>query len=368
MGHKIFFRVAGGHKTGMGHIERCLSLAEHLVNRRILNFEDIAFVVNGNPVAIQKIRKRGFSVITLPNDLTGEMNIKVQKNIVRKFQPKVIVVDMPPFPERDTKFFESLRNTNGFVLSINSLNSGRFEADAIVEGGITHYPGMYGEMEKTKDFLLGPLYAILNEVFADYHSKTRGTRDNVKNVLLSFGGSDPSNLTLKCLDALLLMDFRNTFCVDIVIGAGYKAKTGIISVADESDLNIQIHSDVLPRKMAALMMEADIGIITGGVTVYEAASIGLPVIVINTHPQDNARGGLSVTEFERRGYGINLAMPNTTGQEEIRNAISKLFYDRELRAEFTKRGKELVDGKGIMRVANFIERVLEEEERKCWVE
>ena len=365
MEYKIVFRVAGGYKMGMGHIERCLSLAEHLINRRLLNHEDMAFVVNGDQVAIQKIKKWGFSVISLPNDLNGEMEKEFQKNIVQEAQPKIIVVDVPPFPKRDAGFFKSIRAGNCFVLNINSLNSGRFEADAIVEGGITHYPGMYGEIEKTKNFLLGPQYAILNEVFADFHSKTRKTRDTVKKVLLSFGGSDPSNLTSKSLEALLLIDFRNTFCVDIVLGANYKAKTEIKSMADESDLNIEIYNDVLPMKMAALMMEADIGIITGGLTLYEAASIGLPVIVINTNHQDIVRGGLSATEFERRGYGLNLIISDTTGQEEIRNAFSMLFYNRELRAEVTKHGKELVDGEGIIRVANFIERVLEEVESKC---
>ena len=325
----------------------------------------MAFVVNGDQVAIQKIRKGDFSVISLLNDLTGEKEKEFQKNIMQKLQPKIIVVDVPPFPERDAEFFKSLRTTNGFILNINSLNSGRFEADAIVEGGITHYPGMYGEVEKTRDFLLGTQYAILNEVFAEFHRKARETRDTVKKVLLSFGGSDPSNLTLKSLEALALVDFRNTFCIDIVLGASYKAKTEIKKVATESDLNIKIHNDISPRDMAILMMEADIGIITGGLTLYEAASIGLPVIVINTNHQDIVRGGLSATEFERRGYGINLIISDTTGQEEIRNAFSMLFYDRELRAEFTKRGKELVDGEGIIRVANFIERVLEEVERKC---
>jgi spore coat polysaccharide biosynthesis predicted glycosyltransferase SpsG len=365
MEYRIVFRVAGGHKMGMGHIERCRSLAEHLINRHILNLEDMAFVVNGDQVAIQKLRKSGFSIISLPKDLNGETEKEFQKNIVQKLQPKIIVVDVPPFPERDVEFFKSLRTTNGFILNINSLNSGRFEADAIVEGGIANYMGKYGEIEKTKDFLLGSQYAILNEVFAEFHRKARGTRDTVKKVLLSFGGSDPSNLTLKCLEALLFIDFRNTFCIDMVLGASYKAKTEIKSMADESDLNIQIHNDILPREMATLMMEADIGIITGGLTLYEAASIGLPVIVINTNPHDNVRGGLSATEFERRGYGLNLTIPDRKGQEEISNAFSRLFHDKELRAEFTKRGKELVDGEGIIRIANFVERVLEEVEKKC---
>src|SRR5207245_537364 len=111
-------------------------------------------------------------------------------------------------------------------------------------------------------------YAILREHF---RGREKELREQPRLVLLSFGGSDPQGLTLKAARALQSLGPG----VDVVAVAG---------PAFSFRREFETLSAALPRRVplineagghiAELMLEADVMVGSGGMSVYEIAALG----------------------------------------------------------------------------------------------
>ena len=98
------------------------------------------------------------------------------------------------------------------------------------------------------------------------------------------------------------------------------------------------------------MLWSDLAITGGGLTKYETAVTGTPSVIISqvAHQAELAK------EFEREGTALHLGLGSKVGEEDIAQAVERLLRDDALRAEMSKRGKRLVDGKGIERIISEI--------------
>ena len=110
--------------------------------------------------------------------------------------------------------------------------------------------------------------------------------------------------------------------------------------------------------LGRLMHEADIGISSGGLTMYEMAATGTPNIVLSQvpHELDNAR------LMEDEGIIENLGMGSEALDSWITNTVERLAGDTARRCAMSESGKKHVDAKGIERVLTLISRLLEESE------
>ena len=59
-------------------------------------------------------------------------------------------------------------------------------------------------------------------------------------------------------------------------------------------------------------------------------------------------------QFEKEGTALNLGLGTEVGEEEITEAVAVLMRDYALRAKMSKRGKQLIDGRGIERIISEI--------------
>ena len=99
------------------------------------------------------------------------------------------------------------------------------------------------------------------------------------------------------------------------------------------------------------MALADLAIINSGLTKYETLSMGLPSVVISNHPLHVE----IMDDFEKEtealihlGYGKELSISKLS--QEIRNIIG----DYQSREKMSEKGKELIDGLGLKRLAYII--------------
>ena len=98
------------------------------------------------------------------------------------------------------------------------------------------------------------------------------------------------------------------------------------------------------------MLLSDLAITGGGLTKYETAVTGTPSIILSqvAHQVDLAE------EFEKEGTALNLGLGTEVSQEDITEAVTRLSGDGALRAEMSRRGKRLVDGRGVERIISEI--------------
>ena len=168
----------------------------------------------------------------------------------------------------------------------------------------------------------GPDWAILRPEFAGlppFQVTDKG------RVLVMFGGTDPARLEKLASSAL------------------YNA-TGV------TEYSVPDASESIPE----LMHTNDLLITSAGRTVYEAAAVGIPSIVL----AQNNREATHVHLGSMHG-NIYLGLGRLVTVEKLRHTIEQLLADRELRTELSVTARRSIDGKGLDRVVAEIERILE---------
>ena len=168
-----------------------------------------------------------------------------------------------------------------------------------------------------------------------------------KLVLLTFGGSDPQGLTLKAARAL----------------SGLPPAVELLAVAGPAFSYRREFEELqkqLPRKVPLineagghivnLMLEADVVVCSGGMSVYEVAALGTPAIVLGQNVREDAR----MREFARHGTVEYLGLGTEVDEPALSAAVGSLLADVERRRAMSGKGHALVDGLGAARAAGLV--------------
>ena len=192
------------------------------------------------------------------------------------------------------------------VVTLEDRGSGTRHADLTINA---LYP------QRSVRELAGPKYADLRPEFVglpDYE-----IRDS-KNILIMFGGTDPAELGQRIRDLFP----RSTW-----------VKPG----------------DSIP--VAATMREADVLITSAGRTVYEAAAVGIPSVVLAQNQRETTHAHL--------GQGnVYLGLGKLVSNEKIRSTVDVLLGDPGLRADLSQTARATVDGLGVQRIVHRIRGLL----------
>jgi spore coat polysaccharide biosynthesis protein SpsF len=166
-------------------------------------------------------------------------------------------------------------------------------------------------------------------------------------VLLTFGGSDPQGLTLKAARALQGLDPG----IEIVAVAGpaFAYRREFEELARSMPRRIPLINQAAGH-IADLMLEADLVVGSGGMTVYEIAALGTPGIVLGQNVREESR----MREFARHGTVRHLGLGTEVSEEALLQAVQALLRDGEGRREMSERGRSLVDGLGAARAAGLV--------------
>lgn len=123
----------------------------------------------------------------------------------------------------------------------------------------------------------GTEYQPVRQVFLRARGRRRPPCSPPRKIFVSHGGSDPMGHTELTLEALNKADFL-TARINVVLGVdfGRKLDKGLYSMAKQ----MTVYRGHAPSWMAELMVEADLGICSMGLTTYEAGCVGLPTINI----------------------------------------------------------------------------------------
>ncbi|MFB8736110.1 glycosyltransferase [Bacillus sp. SL00103] len=161
-------------------------------------------------------------------------------------------------------------------------------ADAVING-------IYGLDEKHlqvngTDYFYGTPYLLLDHEISKLKD-TYEVRKECKKVVISLGGSDPEGLLTKAVSAL-----REAAHLHIL------AVTGKASRIEEKIKATHIQFIRHTDQLSAHLAEADLAIVAGGMTLYEAVCIGVPSIVLSQVDHQ----AVTATRFAQREPAIIL--------------------------------------------------------------
>lgn len=345
MGKSVCIRVDGSLEIGTGHIIRCLALADELSHR---GFKTIFCTRDYDSKLIEKIKSRGFVLSVISATLSMEEDMSYFTTLSKKHDADVVVTDNYHIMDDYLKY---LKQNLRVLVSIDDIAETYFYSDILINQNIYATKEIYhGKIVNGTKLLLGPRYAILGPEFCKYHSLEREF-GAVKNILITLGGVDLKNQTLKALRALDKVE--EDFFITAVIGVSNSHMDELIAFTKSSQKTIKILRNV--NDMAELMHNADIAISASGTTSWELCCTGLPNIMMAL--ADNQREvGEKLADI---GISINLGWFKDVSETMIQESVKKLIYDQNLRKKMGEHGKTLVDGNGARRIVNEMEMLLE---------
>jgi len=339
MEKNLFIRVDASPEIGIGHIMRCLTLAQELKN----NFDKIIFLTQKDSGDfIGTIMKNKFEVIFIP---TTNNDPDIIKNLITTYSENKNFLLIDHY-DIDSNFESSLKNIFERIFVIDDLANRKHDCDLLIDQN--YYRDLNQRYEKLIQngtiTLLGPKYAIIRPEFRKINKKDIKKNSQIKKILVSFGGSDPTNECKKALDALCSIE-NSKFEIVVVAGI-YNHKFEQLKKLYEKYSNIKIYRHV--NDLSRLMLNSDLFIGAGGTTTWERFYMGLPSIV--TIISDDQKE--SIEFLSDMGHIINLGLAkNVTSKtyiQTLQKPNSDLMYNMSLH------NQKLVDGNGSNRIKKQI--------------
>ena len=337
---KIMIRVDGSNKLGMGDVISMLNLAINLKNFQIL-------FISKFDEGIDKIKKSGYNVERMP-DVNLDEEIEIIKKINGKFKADMIITEL--FRNDYQDYYRKLSYlTKTMVLDL--FGGIEIYSDILVNWNLLSESHKYIKKRENTVYCLGPKYTLLKENFGNYHDKKKIINENVKNILITMGGADTRNLTPKIINAL--KDFKK-INFNVTVGFAYKNKNEIKMVLDANNINYNLIENM--DDLSKIMYDVDLVICGGGLTCFELCAIGTPFIGVSNIDWELGRL-IKMKEMRICEYAGNWKDFN---QKELRNIFKDLLNNKSKREEMSVNGKNLLDGKGAVKIARIIKEVIED--------
>jgi len=309
----VVMRLRANARVGSGHLFHCLQLADELHDHRL------RFLLHDcDPFAADLLAERGY-------ESRAETDLRRDLDELAGGAANLVVNDILDTSEQDVLVERSL----GFkVVNIEDLGPGARFADWVVNA--LYPPHLHGG----PSVACGPRFATLRDEFL--HLPPKVTRREPERVLITFGGTDPAGLAVRCANL-----FAPTANIDVrvVVGPG--------STGDGLPEAVTTLHQV--RNMAVEMAEADIILTSAGRTVYEAAATGTPVVVL----AQNAREATHAHIGYDRGV-VFLGIGPLVDDDHVANVVLRLLGDHDLRVELSHRLQRSIDFAGASRIGHRI--------------
>lgn len=238
-----------------------------------------------------------------------------------------------------------------------------YHADLVMNQNISAEASIYNSREPYTKLLLGTHYVLLRKEFWLWREWSRTIPEKVRNILVTMGGSDPDNITLKVIHALAGLNDPG-LDVRIIVGPG-NPHLETLQKAIDQNANSQSHHGNQPLSsgpctiqllqnvtdMPALMAWADVAISAGGSTCWELLFMQLPSAVIIL--AENQRP--IVEKLHQLGLAVNISWHDRAAVVTIRENIHRLCSEKPLRVDLITKCKHTIDGLGSERVVKAMQ-------------
>jgi len=330
----------------MGHIFQQIQLAMYLKDK----LESEIFFLTSREKIIESLTKKfsSFHWNFLPQNVKPVESLELFESLADSQSFDTALYDITdPYPQlkqNPTLFtsIERMRKKGIATLAVELMNTKKLNTDAVINGSLV---GDWHEYHRSKDteYYLGPEYVILDPVYENLHSKKRRIRDDVSEIFVCMGGSDPSNITREVLR--ILSELKLNLKIIVVLGPAYNKQAATELTKFPLDEKVSIRN--VSWRIWEHMFECDIAIASAGRMPYELCATGTPslLIPIVEHQEHTAEA------FQSQGAAINLTSSFKT---ELGDRLQTLIENKMLRKEMSVKGKQLVDGRGLKRIVGIM--------------
>lgn len=260
---QLIFRADGNAQIGMGHVMRCLALADMLNG-----LFPMKLAITDPAADVQTlIEAAGLTVIALPDSAD-------KAAFWGALHPDdIVVLDGYSF---DETFQRAVRARTRKLVFIDDLGTGHQVADVV----INHAGGVSADQYKAEDhtqFCLGPHYALLRPEFL--RPEEFGPPPATGPIFVNLGGSDLQNTSLTVLEAIRQVDANVP--VHIVLGP-FHPDRATIEAFKRNLPNLTVSQNLSAGQMAAALTQCSLTITACSTIAYEVCAVNRPLIAVVT--------------------------------------------------------------------------------------
>jgi UDP-2,4-diacetamido-2,4,6-trideoxy-beta-L-altropyranose hydrolase len=338
----LLLRADASVKMGTGHVMRCLAMAQAWQDaggKVVFVMATESSVIEDN-LKIEGIKIYHLSAIPGSNDDAYQTI-----DLAEKENANFVVVDGYHF---DSRYQLLIKSSGKYMLVIDDYgHADRYYADLVLNQNIYANEGLYKKREHYTCLLLGTSYVLMRKEFWPYRILRREAPHIAHKVMVTLGGSDPHNVTLKIINSLQYLTLSEMEVV-VVAGGGNTHNLALDAASKNSAIPLKLVRNA--ANMPELMAWADMAIVSGGTTSYETAFMGLPSLI--TIIADNQV--LVAEKLAEAGAAMNLGWHHKLNGTNTAKMVTKLAINRNSRDCMSRIGQQLVDGRGTNRVIRAI--------------
>ena len=366
----IAIRVDASSKIGLGHLMRCLTLA----NEAALIGAKVIFVCRDlAPVFLALIEKNGHQLVVLNNEkphFSEKCEQKYTEELVlahaswlavsweqdaaqcKAALSKYGVIDwlVVDHYSLDARWETEMQSAIARIMVIDDLADRPHNCHLLLDQNyyrnqVSRYRS---KVQDSTKLLLGPSFALLRRDFRVVKASTSikpmlADQSLAFRISICFGGVDPAGASLDVLVALESLILRDGFIIDVIVGS---ASPFINQLKEFANKNSRINVHVSPPNLAELLSIADLAIGASGSMTWERACLGVPSIAIAV-----AENQVKVGEDAgAAGVHLYLGRLGEVSPEMILMAVNVLVHCSHLRLFFSELSRSLCDANGAERV------------------
>ena len=359
----LLIRADANNKIGLGHVMRCLTIAEAAEKAGI---QTVFLIADDGAEELLKERGQAYHILhTDFADMEGELpalyeavenctkteyratSIQEAENIVESDDRSQIVFLLDSY-QITAKYVQNLKNRlnkNHIQLALmEDYGNSLYQADILINYNI--YGTDFSYEKNAPKTLLGCRYMPLRQAFVQQKYEVR---ERVKNLLITTGGSDTYRIGAQLAKLLADKQFadNSNLSLHIVCGKFSQSREELLQLANRKE-NIIIHTDV--KEMWTLMSQCDVAISAAGTTLYELCAIGIPTICFSFAENQILPGTAFAAHTPIPYAGDYEQNPNAMFATILTKLEDLCTMPQPERERISTRLRGIVDGKGPERI------------------
>ena len=337
----LLVRVDANSQIGMGHFMRCLALAQAWQDS---GGEALFAMATKTSASEDRLRSERIEVCYLPVIVGSREDARQTIFLAKEKGASWVVTDGYQFEDQYQK---DIKDAGVHLLFLDDYGHAKhYDADIVLNQNLYAKETIYRHREASSRLLLGASYTLLRRDFLKWKDWRRPAPKVIYKILVTLGGADENNVTLKVIEALHKLPGRD-FEAIVVVGPANSHYEVLELAARGSPTSVKFERNT--NKMPELMSWADLMVSASGTTCWESVFMQLPSLVIIL-----AENQCAIAEWlASRGLAINLGWHEKLSSAVIAQSILRLREDLKTKAIF-QNGTRVIDGKGGCRVVRAL--------------
>jgi len=358
---RVVIRADAASHVGIGHVMRCLTLANALkakgaevcfVCRPFVGHLGERIVFEGHslhmlPPATQAIKPAPDMAEIPPHSPwlgeSWETDLTQTQAMLRGMRFDWLVVDHYSV---DARWEGAMRKISNKVMVIDDTADRMHDCDLLLDQTFGRKKEIYkSRVPEDCNLLIGSSYALLRPEFAELreHSLNRRAKFKMERLIISMGGMDENNITCQVLEALRHSALPSNCCITVVMGNKMPWLDKVRMQAEKMTWPTEVKVGV--SNMAQLMVESDLAIGAAGGTSWERCCLGLPTLMV-------------ILASNQRDIGLALAQEQAVillhDIPDIKNAIELVCATTKKLSSMSHASRKITDGSGIETILNIM--------------